>query len=232
MDETRDYDDELDDIPFEIVGTLADAAREYVEESEESAHIYLRESWLSGAIATMYRARWAADLTQAEVAERLGTTQSAIARLERADDTTLRRLWEYLYARRSRHLVENALLRTKSPRSSMKTRNRIRHRNGALCLRRVCGHLDAGIADCDEESFPLFDCYIVVELDEFHFCLQAVDRLCFSHIKKEPSRSPLKSASVTRGKEACKITEILVVRNDNKPINVGSDHEKLIWSLR
>jgi transcriptional regulator with XRE-family HTH domain len=98
MDETRDYDDELDDIPFEIVGTLADAAREYVEESEESAHIYLRESWLSGAIATMYRARWAADLTQAEVAERLGTTQSAIARLERADDTTLRRLWEYLYA--------------------------------------------------------------------------------------------------------------------------------------
>jgi transcriptional regulator with XRE-family HTH domain len=77
---------------------MDDAARRYVEESEESAKIYLRESWLSGMIATLYRARWAADLTQAEVAERLGTTQSAIARLERAEDTTLKRLWEYLYA--------------------------------------------------------------------------------------------------------------------------------------
>jgi hypothetical protein len=90
--------DEFDDIPFEITGTMDDAARRYVEESEESAKIYLRESWLAGMMATLYRARWAANLTQAEVAERLGTTQSAVARLERAEDTSLRRFWEYLYA--------------------------------------------------------------------------------------------------------------------------------------
>jgi transcriptional regulator with XRE-family HTH domain len=79
-------------------GTLEDSAREYVEESEESAKVYLRESWLAATMAILHRARWATNLTQAEVAERLGTTQSAIARLERADDTTFGRFWEYLYA--------------------------------------------------------------------------------------------------------------------------------------
>jgi transcriptional regulator with XRE-family HTH domain len=79
-------------------GTLEDSARESVEESEESARIYLRESWLAASMALLSRARWAANLTQAEVAQRLGTTQSAIARLERADETTLGRFWEFLYA--------------------------------------------------------------------------------------------------------------------------------------
>jgi transcriptional regulator with XRE-family HTH domain len=79
-------------------GTLEDSARESVEESEESAKVYLRESWLAATMAMLSRARWATKLTQAEVAERLGTTQSAIARLERADDTTFGRFWEYLYA--------------------------------------------------------------------------------------------------------------------------------------
>jgi transcriptional regulator with XRE-family HTH domain len=79
-------------------GTLEDSARESVEESEESAKVYLRESWLAATMAMLSRARWAAKLTQAEVAERLGTTQSSVARLERADDTTFGRFWEYLYA--------------------------------------------------------------------------------------------------------------------------------------
>jgi transcriptional regulator with XRE-family HTH domain len=93
-----EYDsNECDDIPFEVTGTIADMARESVEESEESAKGFLRESWRAHTMATLYRARWAANLTQAEVAESLGTTQSAIARLERAEDTSLRRFWDYLY---------------------------------------------------------------------------------------------------------------------------------------
>jgi transcriptional regulator with XRE-family HTH domain len=79
-------------------GTLEDSAREWVEESEESARDYLRESWLAATMAMLSRARWASKLTQVEVAARLGTTQSAIARLERADDTTFGRFWEFLYA--------------------------------------------------------------------------------------------------------------------------------------
>lgn len=98
MVEDKYSSDDDDDTPFEIIGTLADMARERVEESEERAKGYLRESWRAQTMALLHRARWAADLTQAEVAERLGTTQSAVARLERSEDTTLRRIWEYLYA--------------------------------------------------------------------------------------------------------------------------------------
>ncbi len=77
---------------------LDDATREFIEEDGESRKAYFRESWLAAAMATLYRARWGSGLTQAELAQRLGTTQSAIARLERSDDTKLSTFWEYLYA--------------------------------------------------------------------------------------------------------------------------------------
>lgn len=62
--------------------TLADAARSILEESDESAKAYLRQSWLSAAMGALWEARRDAGLTQAQVAERMGTTQSAVARME------------------------------------------------------------------------------------------------------------------------------------------------------
>lgn len=80
--------------------TFADLAREFLQESDESARAYLLQRWLAATMGTLREARRQAGLTQAEVAQRLGTTQSAIARLERdhAGGCSLRRYIEYLAA--------------------------------------------------------------------------------------------------------------------------------------
>lgn len=79
---------------------LTELAREALEDSEESAHAYLAQSWLSAAIEKLYDARREAELTQREVAERLGTKQPAIARLEKDDEgrVSLHRYVEYALA--------------------------------------------------------------------------------------------------------------------------------------
>jgi len=50
--------------------------------SEEGRHAYEDESLISTFRALVYRLRTEAGLTQAELASRMGTTQSAIARME------------------------------------------------------------------------------------------------------------------------------------------------------
>ena len=79
---------------------LTNLAREVLEESDESAYAYLAQGWLSSAIEKLYDARRAANLTQKEVAERLGTKQPAIARLEKDDGgrVSLHRYIEYALA--------------------------------------------------------------------------------------------------------------------------------------
>lgn len=77
----------------ELVRTLVDDGR-----PEAAAAAYLREDWVSGVIALLRAARREAGLTQGEIADRLGTTQSAVARLERGDDAKLSRVWDYLWA--------------------------------------------------------------------------------------------------------------------------------------
>lgn len=81
-------------------GSMSDLIRETMEESEDSARVFLRQSWISAANAALRDARYRAGLTQEEVAQRLETTQSAIARLERDFEgrTTLHRFIDYVLA--------------------------------------------------------------------------------------------------------------------------------------
>lgn len=61
---------------------------------------YLRQEWLTAMVTVLRDARVAADLSQSQLAERLGTTQSSIARLERdfTGSVTLHRLFDYAVA--------------------------------------------------------------------------------------------------------------------------------------
>ncbi len=76
--------------------TREDLLREYVYSSEEATDEYMKEMWLLAIIGSLVRSRIQAGLTQRQVGEALGTTQSAIARLEAGNDIKLSRLWDYL----------------------------------------------------------------------------------------------------------------------------------------
>lgn len=79
---------------------LNELTLEVLQESEESANAYLVQSWLSAAMEKLWDARRHAGLTQNDVAQRLGTKQPAIARLEKDDEgrVSLRRYVEYALA--------------------------------------------------------------------------------------------------------------------------------------
>jgi transcriptional regulator with XRE-family HTH domain len=82
------------------VGTLTDLIRESLSSDEAAAAAYLRQSWLDAAMYALWKARRAAGLTQADVAARMGTTQSSIGRLERdgSGGISLRRFVDYALA--------------------------------------------------------------------------------------------------------------------------------------
>ena len=84
----------------EVTGTVDDAIRNLLENDDEAAREYLKESFLTRAMLALFNARRDAGLTQAQVAERLGTKQSSIARLERdlSGSVTLRRFVEVALA--------------------------------------------------------------------------------------------------------------------------------------
>ena len=72
-----------------VAGPLADETRRFLTSNRETARRYLRQSWLSEAMRSLREARQQSGLTQKELAQRLNTTQSAIARLERDDEGRL-----------------------------------------------------------------------------------------------------------------------------------------------
>ncbi len=78
--------------------TLDDLLKDHVHSTTDDVDEYLKEKWLLAAIRTLVKSRIQAGLTQRQVAETLGTTQSAIARLEAGNDIKLSRLWDYLHA--------------------------------------------------------------------------------------------------------------------------------------
>jgi transcriptional regulator with XRE-family HTH domain len=84
----------------EVSGTIQDAIRELLKSDPRAAREFLKESFLTEAALALFHARKEADLSQAELASRLGTKQPAIARLE-ADfngSLTLRRFVEVALA--------------------------------------------------------------------------------------------------------------------------------------
>jgi len=88
IDNEMDVDDQatytLDQIIAEFVRTPGQRQR------------FLRTGWVHDVIMQLISARIEAGLTQAELGERMGKQQSAIARLERGDDLKLSTLFDYL----------------------------------------------------------------------------------------------------------------------------------------
>lgn len=80
--------------------SLAELIRAMLIEDEENVPAYIEQSWVSRAMDVLVEARHQAGLTQEQVAERLATTQSAIARLEnkREGSLSLLRFVRYLLA--------------------------------------------------------------------------------------------------------------------------------------
>lgn len=77
--------------------TLADLIEEFVR-TPEDVRIFRRTGWINGIMRQLIGARCDAGLTQAQLGERMGKQQSAIARLERGDDLKLSTLFDYLAA--------------------------------------------------------------------------------------------------------------------------------------
>src|SRR5262249_1002495 len=62
--------------------TAADSLRDLLVHDVDAARRYLRESFLMEAMLALFAARRATGLTQQQVAQRMGTRQSVIARWE------------------------------------------------------------------------------------------------------------------------------------------------------
>jgi transcriptional regulator with XRE-family HTH domain len=85
---------------MESTGSIDDAIKQLLANDDEATREYLKESFLLEAMTALFHARRAAGLTQAQLAERLHTKQSSIARLERdfTGSMTLRRFVEVAIA--------------------------------------------------------------------------------------------------------------------------------------
>src|SRR5437870_3526547 len=73
------------DEDIQVVGTMTDYIIQKFrdeEQGKEFASEYLKSAFLSSAVSALFYMRRQAGLTQAQVAERLNTKQSAVARLE------------------------------------------------------------------------------------------------------------------------------------------------------
>jgi transcriptional regulator with XRE-family HTH domain len=85
-----------------------DAVTQMLDNDPDAARSYLFYRWFSEWMETIREEREAQGLTQQEIAERLNTTQSSVARLEndRRGSVSVRRLWEYAFAVGLSPLVE------------------------------------------------------------------------------------------------------------------------------
>lgn len=82
----------------EVESSLDDAFRHELVSSEENAKFMMRAEWLTHMMGLLRRTRIKRGISQEDLALALQTSQSRISNLERAEDTTLGRFWDYLYA--------------------------------------------------------------------------------------------------------------------------------------
>jgi transcriptional regulator with XRE-family HTH domain len=76
-------------------GTVIEGARSMLAHDDEGSRAYMKASFLTAATIALWEARQKAGLTQAELAEHMGTRQSAIARME-ADNSGSMSLHRYV----------------------------------------------------------------------------------------------------------------------------------------
>lgn len=90
---------ETTDLEFDlsVSGTVDELISEYAGDEELSSD-FLKARWIASTLSAMRGCRIDHDLTQAGMAEALSTKQPSVARLERAEDITLSRIWDYFYA--------------------------------------------------------------------------------------------------------------------------------------
>lgn len=88
--------DELD-LDFAPNGTIGDLGTELAADDDVRPH-YLRAQWIAETISALRHARYDSGQSQQDIAGALGTRQPAIARLERSEDISLGRIWDYLHA--------------------------------------------------------------------------------------------------------------------------------------
>ncbi|MDQ3655127.1 MAG: helix-turn-helix domain-containing protein [Chloroflexota bacterium] len=85
------------DFDLSVSGTIDELISEYAGDDEVSSD-FLKARWIAHTLSTMRTCRVDHELTQADMAEALGTKQPSVARLERGEDITLSRMWDYFYA--------------------------------------------------------------------------------------------------------------------------------------
>lgn len=86
-----------EDFENETTLTIADLLDRHIQTRDQMMELF-RARWINQVLLQLVSARISAEVTQAELAQRMGRHQSAIGRLERGDDIKLSTLFDYLSA--------------------------------------------------------------------------------------------------------------------------------------
>ena len=78
--------------------SLVDVERSVVNQTSSATNYWIEVGWKTNLSDAIWRARYEAGISQSELAERLGTTQSEISKIERGKDIKLSRYVQIMVA--------------------------------------------------------------------------------------------------------------------------------------